>query len=201
MYADENDGFKYLLCVVDHFSNYPWTFPLRSKETVGVVSALESIFFEFGMSVIFPDLSFLGPPRILHSDNGGEFLSKAMEQLVCFTKISCPSIFRISIAGGQVEYRATAGEGVQSPGAREGTSVYLFKILFLGREVQRDHQSMVPQESRRWIALLGGDTEPVHVSVSHYCARRHQPIPFSSDVWTPAVLSATPPRRRSREPC
>lgn len=52
MYVDHNDGYKYLLCVVDHFSNYPWTFPLRTKETKNVVDALESIFFEFGLDVL-----------------------------------------------------------------------------------------------------------------------------------------------------
>jgi hypothetical protein len=66
-YEEENDGFKYMLTIVDHFSGFPWAYPLRSKTAEEVSLHLLNLFF------------LVGPPRILHSDNGGEFVNKILD--------------------------------------------------------------------------------------------------------------------------
>jgi hypothetical protein len=68
-YEEENDGFRYMLTVVDHFSGFPWAFPLRSKTAEEVAYHLVQLFL------------VVGPPWILHSDNGGEFVNQIFDNI------------------------------------------------------------------------------------------------------------------------
>jgi hypothetical protein len=61
-FRNQPDGeYKWILHIVDHFSKYSWTFPLRTKSAEEVASHLATW------------IGFFGPPRLLHSDNGTEF--------------------------------------------------------------------------------------------------------------------------------
>jgi hypothetical protein len=62
MRSTEYQGFKFIMHVKDHFTKFSWLFPLASKEAVHVAKNLKSIFCTFG------------PPTILQSDNGKEFV-------------------------------------------------------------------------------------------------------------------------------
>lgn len=56
------DGdYKYILHIIDHFSKYSCTFPLRSKEASETARRMATW------------IGFFGPPKILQCDNGGEF--------------------------------------------------------------------------------------------------------------------------------
>ena len=55
---------------MDCFSKYCWLVPLQTKQTVEVANGLCAIFKQFGC------------PHILHSDNGGEFVSN-VTQILC----------------------------------------------------------------------------------------------------------------------
>jgi len=61
-YKDDNDGYRYALNIVDHFSSYPWTFLLKDKTAESVMKCLKDFFKLFGC------------PDIIQSDNGGEFI-------------------------------------------------------------------------------------------------------------------------------
>ena len=66
------DGsYNWILHCVDHWSKFNFAYPLTSKHAVGVSTALNSH--------IFP---YFGVPRILHSDNGREFINKVIEELL-----------------------------------------------------------------------------------------------------------------------
>ena len=45
-YADDNDGYKYLLVVIDIFSSYGWVQPLKDKTAKEIVSAFDKILKE-----------------------------------------------------------------------------------------------------------------------------------------------------------
>lgn len=64
-FANKNAGINYVLVIVDCFSKYLWTFPLKNKEAKSVVDSLSALFMRYE-----------GFPRILQSDNGGEFAAK-----------------------------------------------------------------------------------------------------------------------------
>jgi len=78
----DNDGYKYILAVVDHFSGFPWAFPLFTKRAEEVAYKLFTELF-----VVF------GPPQILHSDNGGEFVNTVINAL--------STLFSFRIANGK----------------------------------------------------------------------------------------------------
>lgn len=69
MRSVEHGGHKWIFHAKDHFSKYSWLRPLMSKEAVNVAGVLKSIFYQFG------------PPRILQSDNGREFVAKVITDL------------------------------------------------------------------------------------------------------------------------
>lgn len=69
VYEKWNNGFKYMLNIVDHFTKFAWIFALKSKKAEEVADRLKIIFEGWG----YPD--------ILHSDNGGEFIAQVIVEL------------------------------------------------------------------------------------------------------------------------
>ena len=59
-YAEQNDGYNYLLTVIDVFSRYAWVRPLKRKTGIAVKAAFQDIFEE-------------KVPRKLQTDQGNEF--------------------------------------------------------------------------------------------------------------------------------
>jgi transposase InsO family protein len=57
----DNNGFRYAMTVVDHFSGYPWVFTLKNKTAEEVKDKLVVLFKKEGI------------PEMFQSDNGGEF--------------------------------------------------------------------------------------------------------------------------------
>ena len=64
-----NNGYKYILMVIDVLSKYAWSIPLKSKTGVEVTNAFKRIFAR-------------NKPRMLWVDHGKEFYNKSMEQLL-----------------------------------------------------------------------------------------------------------------------
>ena len=63
-----SNGYRYVLIFKDVFSGFIKCYKLRDKTTAGVVKAFEDLVCSFG------------PPKLLTSDNGGEFISDALKQ-------------------------------------------------------------------------------------------------------------------------
>jgi transposase InsO family protein len=61
------NGFSYILCIVDLFTGYAITKPLKTKTMEEVVSQLYTVLCEWG------------PPLIIQSDEGKEFVNKIIE--------------------------------------------------------------------------------------------------------------------------
>ena len=90
--ARQNDMYGYILVVVDCFSKFLWTFPLKNKSASEILENLKRLFQSEGF------------PIILQSDNGGEFVAKASQEYFA----QCGIAFRTSRAyrpqtQGQVE--------------------------------------------------------------------------------------------------
>ncbi|CAF0800118.1 unnamed protein product [Didymodactylos carnosus] len=72
--------YNWILHCIDNFSKFSWAFALRNKTAVEVASKLRELFFVFG------------PPRLLHSDNGKEFVANVIIELkqlfpeMCFVR-------------------------------------------------------------------------------------------------------------------
>ncbi|CAF1564081.1 unnamed protein product [Didymodactylos carnosus] len=73
-------SYLWILNCIGHFSKFSWSYPLQSKSAVEVAQKLRALFFVFG------------PPRLLHSDNGAEFVANVIVELkvlfpdMCFVR-------------------------------------------------------------------------------------------------------------------
>lgn len=69
-WADQNDGYRYILMMIDVFSKYAWAMPLKNKTGEEVCKALASIFSKNPKKI----------PRNLHTDEGKEFYNKHVQR-------------------------------------------------------------------------------------------------------------------------
>ena len=76
-------GFKYVLIFKDVFSGFIRSYKLRDKTSQGVLKCLEDL------------VCFLGPPRLLTSDNGGEFVSDSLIEACKMLEVSI-SVWNLS---------------------------------------------------------------------------------------------------------
>ena len=70
-YAKYNDGYKYLLAVIDVFSKYGWMRALRSKSGLEVATALRDIIDSSGRK-----------PELVWGDKGKEFYNQHVKSVV-----------------------------------------------------------------------------------------------------------------------
>ena len=66
-----DDGYKWILHVVDHWSKFQFAIAIQSKTAKDVSQGLQTH--------VFP---VVGLPSILHSDNGREFVNKLIDDVV-----------------------------------------------------------------------------------------------------------------------
>ena len=69
MTSRPDQDFKWIFHMRDHFSKFSWAYPLVSKHASEVAEKLVDIF------------SLFGPPKILQSDNGKEFVATVIKEL------------------------------------------------------------------------------------------------------------------------
>jgi hypothetical protein len=68
-FDDDNDGYKYILTVIDCFSKFAWAVPLKSKTTHTTLEAIKKIIHDSGRK-----------PEKIWSDAGREFVSKEVKE-------------------------------------------------------------------------------------------------------------------------
>jgi hypothetical protein len=66
-YSQYNDGYKYILCVIDVFSKYAFARAMKKKDSETIKQCFHSIFTEANST-----------PRHIQSDKGTEFVSKSV---------------------------------------------------------------------------------------------------------------------------
>jgi hypothetical protein len=66
-----NDGYNYLMTIIDVFSRYAWVIPLKTKQGTEVANALERLFSQEKRQ-----------PKYLQSDLGGEFINTVVLKLL-----------------------------------------------------------------------------------------------------------------------
>ena len=71
-----DQGYKYILTVIDVFSKYAWAIPLKNKQSLTVIDAFEKIIKDSGRT-----------PIKLWTDAGSEFINKQFKKFLIDTKI------------------------------------------------------------------------------------------------------------------
>ena len=69
-FSKYNNGFKYILMIIDVFSKYGWAIPLKTKNGINIANALSIIFIKNK------------PPTMLWTDFGGEFYNKDVSKVL-----------------------------------------------------------------------------------------------------------------------
>lgn len=77
-YHKANQGFKYILTIIDIFSKYAYAIPIKNKNASNVVEAMKKALKK----------SKFGPPKNIHSDQGKEFFNKEFQGLMTKFKIN-----------------------------------------------------------------------------------------------------------------
>lgn len=78
-YEKDNNGFRYLLTVIDCFSKYAWSIPIHYKRGKDIVKAFNKI---FKIRSNDPDSNIRGrKPSKIQTDLGKEFYNKDVQQL------------------------------------------------------------------------------------------------------------------------
>lgn len=70
-YPKENKNYNYILVVIDIFSKFAWTEPVKNKTGICVTNAMQKIFKQSGHIC-----------KKIHSDNGKEFFNKHFSKLM-----------------------------------------------------------------------------------------------------------------------
>jgi len=70
MRARPDGEYRWIAHARDHFTRFSWTRPLKSKEAKYIASFLLELFMTSGA------------PKILHSDNGKEFVAQIIKDLI-----------------------------------------------------------------------------------------------------------------------
>ncbi|XP_030745082.1 uncharacterized protein LOC115874127 [Sitophilus oryzae] len=83
-YSRENKGYKYILVVIDCFSKYLWTKPVKSKSAPDITKAME---------IILKSSNRI--PKKLVSDNGKEYYNSQFQNLMKKYKIQHYSTFSL----------------------------------------------------------------------------------------------------------
>lgn len=81
-YSHQNRGYRYILVVIDCYSKYMWTRPIKNKTGREVTEAMEDIIREAGYT-----------PTNLQSDNGTEFYNRSFSELMAARSINHYSTF------------------------------------------------------------------------------------------------------------
>ena len=70
-FSDENDGFKFIFCVIDVFSKFAWAITMKSKSAKENLRALESLFRKTNRR-----------PVAIRGDKGSEFNNKLVQDFL-----------------------------------------------------------------------------------------------------------------------
>jgi hypothetical protein len=68
-YSDHNDGYSWILNIVNSFSKFVWSYKLKTKSADEVATALQHCFYNFGT------------PTSIQADNGKEFSNQTLNSL------------------------------------------------------------------------------------------------------------------------
>lgn len=87
IYAQDNNGYKFIFVLIDCFSKYLWTHPLKDKSGITCAAAIENI-FNTSRRV----------PKNLHTDLGREFYNKNFQSVMKKYNINHYSTYTIKKA-------------------------------------------------------------------------------------------------------
>ncbi|KAF9752814.1 Gag-Pol polyprotein, partial [Nosema granulosis] len=196
-YKDDNGGYAWILTVIDVYSKFAWAFPLFKKSGFEVTTNLEAHFYRN-----------TGPPVIIQSDNGKEFINKEMKDLcnrfLIDFKHSRP---RHPQANGQIErFNQTLSRYLQKHIFEEGNAgekkiwiKHLNKVLYDYNLAKHSSTKRTPFSLR--LRIPGFNTLIERIDVKNELILKDlEPIKYGEDENLP-VVSDQPSEDHKTERC
>jgi len=128
--AKENDGYKYLLNVIDLFSKTAYSIPLKSKSSEVIIDAFERLFTN-------------RRPKKLWTDQGSEFISNRFRKFLSDNNIELYHVFNEGKAVVVERFNRTLGEMIQKHLTASNTSRYIDILQKLIEEYNTRYHSSI----------------------------------------------------------
>ena len=120
--SKQNKGFKYLLTVIDLFSKYAYTIPLKSKSSDVVINAFEKLFKNHTSSL---NKSPRHLPNKLWTDQGSEFINRNFKKFLEQNNIELYHVYNEGKANVIERFNRTLGEMIQKHMTTNQTTKYI----------------------------------------------------------------------------
>lgn len=157
--SKQNNGYKYLLTVIDLFSKHAYTIPLKSKSNDVVINAFEKLF-----------KSTHRTPKKLWTDQGSEFINHNFKKFLKDSNIELYHVYNEGKANVIERFNRTLGELIQKHMTTNQTSKYINVLDNLLKEYNnRFHTSIKmtpfealnPENTSTVLNNLYSDIEPI----------------------------------------
>jgi len=116
--SEQNKGFKYLLNVIDLFSKYVYSIPLKSKSQHEVANAFEKLFIN-------------NKPDKLWTDQGSEFINKIFKKFLNDNNIELYHVHNEEKACVIERFNRTLGEMIERHLTATNSKNYINKLQYL----------------------------------------------------------------------
>lgn len=139
--SKENKGYKYMLNVIDLFSKYGYSIPLKTKSSDEIISAFNKL-FKFSKR----------QPKKLWTDNGSEFTNKKFKDFLEEHNIMLYHVYNEGKANVVERFNRTLGEMIQKNLTAKNTNKYIDILQSLLDEYNNKHHSsikMTPHEASK----------------------------------------------------
>ena len=131
-FSKQNNGYEYLLTVIDLFSRYAYTLPLKSKRSDVVIEAFEKLFKSSHRS-----------PKKLWCDQGSEFINRNFKQFLKENNIEMYHVFNEGKAVLIERFNRSLGEMIQKHMTTAQTSKYVNVLQILLEEYNNRYHTSI----------------------------------------------------------
>ena len=111
-FSKQNNGVKYLLTVIDLFSKYAYTIPLKSKNAEVIIEAFQTLFKT-------------KKPKKLWTDQGSEFINRSFKKFLSENNIELYHVYNEGKANVTERFNKTLGEMIQKHMTTNQTAKYI----------------------------------------------------------------------------
>ena len=110
-----NKGYRYILTVIDNFSKFGWTFPLRNKNANTITEA-------------FADIITKRKPKLLETDDGKEFTNKMFNEFLKLNDIKRYSRYTSKGAVFAERFNRTIRDLLKKPVFEKGNANWIDEL-------------------------------------------------------------------------
>lgn len=130
-YASENNGYNFLLTIIDTFSKYAWAIPIKTKTGTDVTEAMKNVFLE-GRH-----------PKNLQTDDGKEFFNKKFQTLMKEYKINHYSTYSALKASIVERFNRTIKSNMWKLFSMNGSYKWIYIIHSIISKYNRTHHRTI----------------------------------------------------------